>query len=51
MGKFKQYKTEFSGPVTPEISVRDVQKVWESKSVENGDGGAFFSQYGDKRWL
>lgn len=51
MGKFKKYMPDFSGPVTPEVSVRDVQSVWESKSVEKGDGGAFFSQYGDKTWL
>ncbi|KAF2872011.1 hypothetical protein BDV95DRAFT_492519 [Massariosphaeria phaeospora] len=51
MGKFKEYKPDFSGPVTPETSVRDVQAVWESKSVENGDGGAFLSQFGDKQWL
>jgi len=51
MEKFKKYKPDFSGPVTPETSVRDVQAVWNSKSVENGDSGGFFSQYGNKQWL
>ncbi|OTB01940.1 hypothetical protein M426DRAFT_63096 [Hypoxylon sp. CI-4A] len=51
MAKFTKYKPDFSGPVTPEVAVRDIKAVWESKSVENGDGGAFLSHHGNKQWL
>ncbi|KAH6638612.1 hypothetical protein BKA67DRAFT_588952 [Truncatella angustata] len=51
MGKFAKYKPDFSGPVTTETSVQDVKRVWETTSIENGDGGAFLSQYGNKTWL
>ncbi|KAI2630418.1 hypothetical protein GGS26DRAFT_559334 [Hypomontagnella submonticulosa] len=51
MAKFTKYKPDFSGPVSPETSVRDMKAVWEKTSVENGDGGAFLSQYGNKQWL
>ena len=49
--KFKAYAPDFAGPATPEESVRDVLKVVESKSLENGDGGAFISHLGNKQWL
>lgn len=49
--KFKQYAPHFNGPTTPESAVRDVRNVWEKASVENGDGGAFVSQHGNKQWL
>lgn len=51
MGKFKEYAPDFSGPITPEESVRSMREVWEKASVVNGDGGAFLSHHGDKKWI
>ncbi|KAK7750932.1 hypothetical protein SLS62_007064 [Diatrype stigma] len=49
--KFQQYAPHFKGPSTPDLAVRDVRNVWEKASIENGDGGAFVSHYGNKQWL
>ncbi|KAK5046993.1 hypothetical protein LTR84_006935 [Exophiala bonariae] len=51
MGKFKDYAPDFSGPITPEESVKLMRAVWDKASVANGDGGAFLSQFGNKQWL
>lgn len=51
MQRFMEYAPDFTGPVAPEIAVKDVISVWEKASVENGDGGTFVSQKGNKRWL
>jgi hypothetical protein len=49
--KFLEYAPHFRGPITPEMSVGLCFKVIDSKSVENGDGGAFVSQFGNQQWL
>lgn len=49
--KFLAYAPHFRGPITPEESVKRMMEVVESKSVENGDGGAFVSHFGNKQWL
>ncbi|GAP88448.1 putative short chain dehydrogenase [Rosellinia necatrix] len=51
MGKFQQYAPHFKGPARPEDAVKAVISVWEKASIENGDGGAFVSHYGNKQWL
>ncbi|KAI0844098.1 putative short chain dehydrogenase [Daldinia vernicosa] len=51
LGKFAEYAPNFTGPITPEVSVKMVRSVWENASLENGDSGAFLSQYGNKQWL
>jgi|TARA_R110002003_G_scaffold121_29_gene10902 hypothetical protein len=50
-GKFKAYAPHFEGFATPESAVKDMLKVIENASLENGDGGAFVSQFGNKQWL
>lgn len=50
MSKLMQYKPDFSGPVTLQVSVRDMKAVWEKATAEK-DGGAFLSQYGNKQWI
>ncbi|KAI8625029.1 hypothetical protein F5Y19DRAFT_467414 [Xylariaceae sp. FL1651] len=49
--KFKRYAPHFTGPSTTESAVKDVMSVIRKSSVENGDGGAFLSHLGTKRWL
>lgn len=49
--KFLEYAPHFRGPITPEESVKLCIEVIGSKSVENGDGGAFVSQFGNQQWL
>ncbi|KAI1660858.1 putative short chain dehydrogenase [Daldinia decipiens] len=51
LGKFAEYAPNFTGPITPEVAVKMVRSVWDNASIENGDGGAFLSQYGNKQWL
>jgi NAD(P)-dependent dehydrogenase (short-subunit alcohol dehydrogenase family) len=50
MGKFTTYKPGWTGPVTPQVAVQQMQAVWEKATAEK-DGGAFVSQFGDKQWL
>ncbi|KAI6086393.1 putative short chain dehydrogenase [Hypoxylon rubiginosum] len=49
--KFADYAPNFKGPDTPEASTQAVKSVWEKASVDNGDGGAFLSHFGNKQWL
>lgn len=49
--KFAKYAANFTGPVTPESSVKNVMSVINNVSVENGDGGSFISHLGNKQWL
>ncbi|KAI4867612.1 NAD(P)-binding protein [Hypoxylon rubiginosum] len=49
--KFAEYSPHFTGPTTPDAAVKDVVAVWEKCSLENGDGGAFLSHFGNKQWL
>jgi len=49
--KFLKAAPDFAGPMTPLESVEQVVKVAESKSIANGDQGAFISHHGDKNWL
>lgn len=49
--KFAAYAPDFQRPLTPEESVTAVLGVIEKKTVEGGDGGAFISHLGTKRWL
>jgi len=50
MGKLMQYQPNFTGPSTPQGSVRDMKAVWEKATAEK-DGGGFLSQFGNKQWL
>lgn len=50
-GKFAEYAPNFTGPSTPEPTIKDVISVWEKTSVDKGDGGSFVSHYGNKQWL
>ncbi|OAP62047.1 hypothetical protein AYL99_04250 [Fonsecaea erecta] len=49
--KFLKAAPNFPGPMTALESVEQVLSVVNSKSVENGDGGAVMSHHGDKNWF
>ena len=49
--RFKKYAPHFEAPMSPEESVKSVISVFERASVANGDGGAFVSHFGDKKWI
>jgi hypothetical protein len=51
VAKFATYAPDFKGPDTPQDSVRAVLSVMEKSSIENGDGGAFVSHFGNKQWI
>ncbi|KAK7978114.1 hypothetical protein PG996_004159 [Apiospora saccharicola] len=51
MQSFKEYAPHFEKPATPEEAIKDVIKVWENSSIENGNAGAFISHLGNKKWL
>lgn len=51
LAKFKTYQPDFAGPDTPEASVQSVLSVIENSSVEKGDGGAYLSHFGTKKWI
>lgn len=42
---------DLKGSMKPPESVEQIWYMVDLKSVENGDGGAFISQYGDKNRL
>ncbi len=48
--RFMKYAPHFSGLATPAESVALVRKVIENSSIENGDGGTYVFQFGDKQW-
>lgn len=50
MGKFASYAPHFTGPITPEESVKMVDGVFQAATVESM-GGAFVSHFGNKQWL
>ena len=50
-GKFQAYAPHFTGPSTPESSVKDMMSVIEKASIAAGDGGSFVSHLGNKQWL
>ncbi|KAL9089196.1 MAG: hypothetical protein Q9159_002667 [Coniocarpon cinnabarinum] len=49
--KLQIYAPHFKGPISPEESVRAVRSVWEKASIENGNGGALVSHFGNKQWV
>jgi hypothetical protein len=49
--KFAAYAPHFKGPISAEESVKAVMGVAERASVEDGNGGAFISHLGNKKWL
>jgi NAD(P)-dependent dehydrogenase (short-subunit alcohol dehydrogenase family) len=51
LAKFKNYAPGFAGPDTPEDSAKAVISVIENSNLEKGNGGAFLSHFGTKRWL
>jgi NAD(P)-dependent dehydrogenase (short-subunit alcohol dehydrogenase family) len=52
VGKFMEYSPNFSGAAQPEESVRDILRVVEMSSLENGDGGAYLSHLGKgEKWI
>ncbi|KAI1474603.1 hypothetical protein K445DRAFT_70069 [Daldinia sp. EC12] len=51
LGKFADYAPNFTGPMSPETSVKMMKSVWENASIENGSAGDFVSQFGNKQWL
>ncbi|TQV95123.1 hypothetical protein V2A60_009809 [Cordyceps javanica] len=48
---FARYAPHFTGPDTPEASVKNVLRVISAASIETGHGGAFISHLGSKQWL
>lgn len=50
-GKFAKYAPHFTGPISASDSVKAQWQVIQSKSVENGDSGDFFSHMGNKQWI
>lgn len=48
--KLMGYAPHFTGLASPESAVALVRKVMENASVENGDGGTWVSQFGNKQW-
>lgn len=39
-------------PATPPAeAIPQIRAVWEKASLENGDGGAFVSHFGNQQWL
>jgi hypothetical protein len=51
LAKFSSYAPDFKGPDTPPDSVRAVLSVLEKSSIQNGDGGAFVSHFGNRQWI
>ncbi|KAI1169862.1 NAD(P)-binding protein [Nemania sp. FL0916] len=51
MQAFLKYEPSFKGPVAPEVGIRKVISVMERATIEDGFGGSFVSQNGDKHWL
>lgn len=49
--KFTEYAPHFTGPATPNASVKDVLGVINKASLEVGFGGEFVSHFGTKQWL
>ncbi|KAH8886523.1 NAD(P)-binding protein [Thozetella sp. PMI_491] len=49
--KFHAYAPHFTGPMSPEESVKQVLSVVGKASIEDGYGGAFISHLGNKQWL
>lgn len=47
---FQEYAPHFTGPITPEQSVKMCLKVIEDATVET-HGGDFVSHFGNKQWL
>lgn len=47
---FMQYAPHFTGPITPEESVKLCMQVVDEATVESM-GGEFVSQFGNKQWL
>jgi hypothetical protein len=45
------YAPDFKGLVSVEEGVKVNMDRWEKISIENGDSGAFISQFGNKRWF
>ncbi|KAL4904149.1 hypothetical protein BDW74DRAFT_32473 [Aspergillus multicolor] len=46
-----RYAPGFKGIISPGESVTAVLALVHKASVENGDGGAFVSRFGDKKWF
>ncbi|CAM1506080.1 Fc.00g057210.m01.CDS01 [Cosmosporella sp. VM-42] len=49
--KFVNYAPNFTGPVPPEDSVRDVLAVMKKATIKAGDGGSFVSHFGNRQWM
>lgn len=49
--KFKAYAPDFKGADSPPDSIKAVMSVVEKCSIENGDGGAYLSHFGNKQWI
>ncbi|KAI3329191.1 NAD(P)-binding protein [Xylariaceae sp. AK1471] len=49
--KFVAYAPHFTGPDTLEVGIQKVISVIERASIEDGFGGSFVSQNGNKQWL
>ncbi|VUC30101.1 unnamed protein product [Clonostachys rosea] len=51
-GKLQAYSPRFAGPVPPEDGARQLLKVMDASSIENGNGGKCVSYFGStSRWL
>ena len=49
--KFAKAFPHFTGPITPEESVKAVMAVIDKAAVDNEFAGGFVSHFGNKQWL
>ena len=49
--KFLKAYPHFTGPITPEESVKAVLAVVDKAKVDNEYAGGFVSHFGNKQWL
>ncbi|OKL62632.1 hypothetical protein UA08_01901 [Talaromyces atroroseus] len=51
MSKLATYAPHFKGPTPVDEAIQTIRSTWERISIDNGYGGAFISQHGNKQWL
>jgi len=51
LNKLKIYAPDFKGPTPVNEAIPQIRSTWEKASIENGDGGAFISHFGNKQWV
>lgn len=51
MAQLATYAPTFKGPIPVEDAIPVIRSTMEKVSIEDGFGGAFISQFGNKQWL